>query len=228
MNIWLTSDNHFWHANVILYCNRPFASEEEFAARKVSQESVQKMNEIMIKNWNSVVMPGDRVIHIGDFAMAIRAVETIRPRLNGDIDLYMGNHDWPHPAHKKGRNPELREKWTNEYLKYGFKSVQIEGTLDVPGVANFRLCHLPYRNGDEGDTHQNGQPRHFKERPIDDGTPLLCGHVHERFLVKTTQKGTIQINVGVDAPGAPWSGLWRPASLEEVVKVYLDYAKTQQ
>lgn len=209
MTTWLTSDTHFWHANVIKYCNRPFADANE-------------MNEKLILNWNEVVQPGDRVIHLGDFSLAARAVETVVPRLNGNIELIMGNHDFPHPAHQKGRKPENREKWRNIYLGYGFKSVELEGRLEVPGVANFRLFHLPY--SDPHDTHQDGRPRHFKERLPDDGIPLLCGHVHDKWLFRRTEKGTPQLNIGVDAPGAPWH--MRPATLEEVMEVYL--AKTKQ
>lgn len=209
MRTWLTSDPHYWHANVIKYCSRPYATVEE-------------MNEALIENWNDVVAPEDIVIVLGDFAMAARAVETILPRLKGRKKLILGNHDFPHPAHKKGgKNAEMREKWTKIYLSYGFESVELEGELDVPGVANFRLYHLPY--SDSTDTHQDGRPRHFKERLPDDGRPLLCGHVHEKWLLKRTEKGTPQLNVGVDAPGAPW--YMRPASLEEVCQIYLDHQK---
>ena len=201
---WLTSDPHFWHLNVIRYCNRPYTTVEE-------------MNEKLILNWNKVVGPDDIVYVLGDFSLASRAVETILPRLNGRKKLILGNHDFPHPAHQKGRKLELREKWTKLYLQYGFESVELEGELNVEGVANFRLFHLPY--SDPTDTHQDGRPRHFKERRPDDGKPLLCGHVHDKWLFKRTEKGTPQLNVGVDAPGAPWH--MRPASLEEVMEVYL-------
>ncbi len=202
----ITSDLHFWHENVIKYCSRPFANAAE-------------MNEALIKAWNSAVAPEDVVLILGDFAMAARAVEQIVPRLNGRKRLILGNHDFPHPAHSKGRKPELREKWTSLYLSYGFESVELEGELKVPGVANFRMFHLPYT--DATDTHQDGMPRHFRERLKDDGIPLLCGHVHEKWLFRRTPAGTPQLNVGVDAPGAPWSGQYRPATLEEVVSVYL-------
>lgn len=207
--LFLTSDPHFWHANVIKYCNRPYATSEE-------------MNEALIANWNATVKPTDVVIVNGDFAMAARAVEQIVPRLNGRKILILGNHDFPHPAHSKGRKPELREKWTKLYESYGFMVVALEGSLEVTGVANFRLFHLPYT--DPTDTNQEGKPRHFKERLPDDGRPLLCGHVHEKWLFKRTPKGTPQLNVGVDAPGVSW--YMRPASLKEVMEVYLEKTKT--
>lgn len=182
------------------------------------------MNEALIANWNAVVAPEDTVYVLGDFALAARAVEQILPRLNGRKILILGNHDFPHPAHQKGRKPDLRDKWTKLYLSYGFAEVHLEGKLEVPGVANFRLFHLPYT--DPTDTHQDGRPRHFKERLPDDGIPLLCGHVHDKWLFKRTERGTPQLNVGVDAPGAPWK--LRPASLEEVMEVYVEGCRTDR
>ena len=80
-NTWFTSDTHYWHSNVIKYCNRPFSSVEE-------------MNEALIDNWNAVVKDGDTVFHLGDviFAGVTKAREII-PRLKGNKILIRGNHD---------------------------------------------------------------------------------------------------------------------------------------
>lgn len=76
-----TSDTHFGHANIIRFCNRPFRNVEE-------------MNEALIENWNKVVSKGDTVFHLGDFAFGGSSVwNSIIPRLNGHINLIIGNHD---------------------------------------------------------------------------------------------------------------------------------------
>ena len=79
--IWVTSDTHFNHANIIRYCQRPYSS-------------VQEMNEDLIARWNKCVKPGDTVYHLGDFAMGIKPqVHELRRALNGKIKLIKGNHD---------------------------------------------------------------------------------------------------------------------------------------
>lgn len=78
---WLVSDTHFWHSNIIQYCNRPFKNAEE-------------MNEELIKRWNAVVGSNDIVHHLGDFCFGKKEnIASILPRLNGKIDLVLGNHD---------------------------------------------------------------------------------------------------------------------------------------
>lgn len=76
-----TSDTHFYHSNIIWFCNRPFAN-------------VEQMNEAMIRNWNSVVGQDDVVFHLGDFCLGGSAEWImILDRLNGHIHLVLGNHD---------------------------------------------------------------------------------------------------------------------------------------
>jgi calcineurin-like phosphoesterase family protein len=78
-NVWLISDTHFGHTNIIKYANRPF-------------ESVEEMDEALVENWNSVVKQGDKVYHLGDVTMNSKSLD-IMPRLNGRKVLIKGNHD---------------------------------------------------------------------------------------------------------------------------------------
>jgi calcineurin-like phosphoesterase family protein len=55
---------------------------------------VEEMNEVLIENWNKVVSKDDTVFHLGDFAFGGSSVwNSIIPRLNGHINLIIGNHD---------------------------------------------------------------------------------------------------------------------------------------
>ena len=79
--IFLISDSHFGHKNIIKYCNRPF-------------DNVEDMNSTLIKNWNSVVDNEDYVYRLGDFGLGTKdELIAIGNKLNGHKILVMGNHD---------------------------------------------------------------------------------------------------------------------------------------
>lgn len=81
MTLFFTSDHHFWHNNIIQYCNRPFSS-------------VTEMNEILIERWNNVIKKGDVVYYLGDFSFSKPdMVKPIIEKLNGTKIFLPGNHD---------------------------------------------------------------------------------------------------------------------------------------
>lgn len=96
MKYFIISDTHFGHANIIRYCNRPFASVEE-------------MDKALIEKWNSVVSKDDTVIHLGDVGLGSKTyIKNILSQLNGNKILIRGNHD----------------NWSDEfYREAGFKYV---------------------------------------------------------------------------------------------------------
>ena len=80
---WFISDPHFFHANIIKFCNRPFTT-------------VEAMNQKMIHNWNSVVGASDYVYLLGDVFCGggtARERNEVLYALNGKIRLIIGNHD---------------------------------------------------------------------------------------------------------------------------------------
>ncbi|MCX6666235.1 MAG: metallophosphoesterase [Euryarchaeota archaeon] len=81
MKVFVTSDHHFCHKNIIKYCRRPF-------------DSVEEMDLEMIKKWNKKVSVNDLVFHLGDFALTNKTnLKRIRGKLNGTIIIIPGNHD---------------------------------------------------------------------------------------------------------------------------------------
>ncbi len=83
-NIWVQSDPHFFHENIIQYCGRPFANAD-------------LMNEFMVDKWNSTVKEQDKVYCLGDvYFGAGRTREEITlllSSLKGKKRLILGNHD---------------------------------------------------------------------------------------------------------------------------------------
>lgn len=80
-NIFFTADHHFGHENIIKFSERPF-------------ESLEHMNEELIKRWNEKIGPGDTVYHLGDISLGKPDfTKEILDRLNGNIHLIKGNHE---------------------------------------------------------------------------------------------------------------------------------------
>lgn len=84
-NIFLVSDTHFSHANILTFTKRDGTRLRPFS-------SVEEMDEHMIEKWNSVVRPQDKVYHLGDVAMHKRYIPMVG-RCNGHKRLILGNHD---------------------------------------------------------------------------------------------------------------------------------------
>lgn len=79
--VWFTSDTHFGHANIIKYCDRPFASTEE-------------MDAAIIANWNKYIKPEDTVFHLGDVSWGgSDHIARVMGQLAGHKTLIIGNHD---------------------------------------------------------------------------------------------------------------------------------------
>jgi calcineurin-like phosphoesterase family protein len=123
-NVFVTSDNHFFHNNIIEYEKRPF-------------ENIKDMNEKMINSWNNVVKENDMVYIIGDFSFG-NAIQTndILKKLNGFKTLIIGNHD-----------KFIDEKKFDKSLFYEicyYKKTNINGV-------QFVMCHYPFASKDNSE-----------------------------------------------------------------------------
>ena len=82
----LVSDTHFGHLGVCKFMR------EDGVTKLRPWDTAEAMDEEMIRRWNSVVRPSDKVYHLGDVVINRRALPTLA-RLNGDKVLIRGNHD---------------------------------------------------------------------------------------------------------------------------------------
>jgi len=152
--IWFTSDLHLGHANIIKYCERPFAD-------------ITAMDEGLIANWNARVKPGDVVYCIGDFALVREPQQVLNyvRRLHGQIHLIHGNHD-----------RFVKQKRTDNY---GFAEILTYKEIK-PTDTKIVLCHYAFKtwNGSHrgswnlhGHSHGN-MPRDLKMRQLDVGVDV--------------------------------------------------------
>jgi calcineurin-like phosphoesterase family protein len=85
MNVFVTADTHFSHEGICRFLNGDGSKLRPW-------DAVAEMDEEMVKRWNEVVRPTDKVYHLGDVVINRRAL-AILDRLNGDKVLIKGNHD---------------------------------------------------------------------------------------------------------------------------------------
>lgn len=199
MSLFLSSDHHFGHDNILKWRDR------------YKDGTLEEMNEDLVTRWNETVSPGDTVYYLGDAVMGQRDVNlNWFSKLHGEIWLIPGNHDHVHHMHRRKRNQAWRDKWWDMYIGDRFVSI-------LPSVTHFdwdgtriKMCHFPY----EGDHTEEERYEEWRPTP---GTEevLLHGHVHDLWKVRPyNHEGRVirQINVGVDVHD------FRPVSIEEVLQ----------
>jgi calcineurin-like phosphoesterase family protein len=113
-NVFLTSDTHFTHRGIVQF-------EGVNGTKLRPWTNTNEMDEALVKNWNSVVKPEDKIYHLGDVVINRGALK-ILSRLNGTKVLIKGNHDLFKPE---------------EYLEY-FKDIRGSHKL-----GSFILTHIP-------------------------------------------------------------------------------------
>lgn len=114
-NIWLTSDQHDGHTNIIKYTNRPFSN-------------VFEMTNALIKNWNDIISDETIVYNLGDVSFG-RTDSCLRflSLLKGKIYLAKGNHD-------------KRVVLSKKYLRDRFEDIQDLYTIETDKYI-INMCH---------------------------------------------------------------------------------------
>lgn len=172
--IWFISDTHFGHKNILKFCPNSRIGP-----------SVEEHDNALIHMWQSLIMPNDRVYHLGDFFFcnAERAM-SIMDRLPGQIHLIYGNHDKVIKSNKT-----LRDRFV---AVHDYHEVNIDGIKVI-------LFHFPI----------------LEFYQVHRGSFHLYGHVHgsqDKHPQVLAQK---MMDVGIDGrpdgevqdngPMAPWS-----------------------
>jgi calcineurin-like phosphoesterase family protein len=147
-NIWVISDTHFNHANILKF-------EDKLGKPCRVFSGVDEMNETMIANWNSVVKPQDKVYHLGDVLFGLDKpawLDANFKRLNGKKRLIVGNHD----------NIKLLSQWFSEVMLW--RDFSEFGLLLTHVPVHQSTLKENHRFGDgsmvnvHGHIHQNASP----------------------------------------------------------------------
>lgn len=197
MTTFFTADTHFRHKNIVhLGDGRPF-------------DDIHHHDEMIIKNFNSVIKPEDTLIHLGDVALGPwpEGLECVR-RINGYKMLVPGNHDRISSVEK----PARREKFMTDYEDV-FDQLCPEVVECFIGEDKVLLSHYPYT----GESHEGRADRYTELRPVNEGRVLIHGHTHSNSIV-SHENGTLQISVGVDAHS------YFPVSEESILQIIKDNA----
>lgn len=237
-----TADPHWGHANIVKYCKRPFLNQIEESLMdliqkgsiperdlRISNESMEKMNDTIFNSINSVVGPNDNLVIVGDFCFArkeeyLKKAREYRDRINcSNVYLLYGNHD----------SQDLKPLFTACYYQYMF---------NINGHKIF-CCHYPCRSWEgrergtihvSGHTHSsltpedNGQLLNWKKKIYlenfklilkDIGSEESVNLIIQKLLdvVASTNGINLVLDVGVDnvRQGMPFGTPW---GMDEIVK----------
>lgn len=169
--LFVVSDLHFMHDNVIKFCNRDVTPEEH--------------DEMIIREFNSVVSEDDIVINLGDIAYGMHnyrypkeTLKNLYSRLNGSHILVRGNHD----------------EETDEFYRRELGFLSVHEYLQIG--TNF-FCHYPATEDKWTTKKQREMNEIFNKSGC---TRLYHGHIHNKVVDDEFLRNTFtHINCCVDA-----------------------------
>jgi calcineurin-like phosphoesterase family protein len=192
-NVWFTSDTHYNHANI---CKGTTVWDKAGNNHFRDFDTLDKMNDVLVNNINSVVGEDDILIHLGDWSFGgFDSIAHFRNRIVcKNIHLILGNHDH-HIGNNKDGVAELFSS-VNQYLDLTIKWAGKSG--EKFNSSHFVLMHFPIASWDG----------------LGKGVPHLHGHIH---LPPNRRIGRGRVmDVGVDG-----NNLF-PISMSEVHRLLKD------
>ena len=181
-DLFVTSDWHLYHENVIRFSKRPFTD-------------VHHMTEVLVKRYNSRVGVNSTCYFLGDMGFGkVDWIGDVVHRLNGTKILILGNHDRGRRAMKS----------------VGFDSVMNMSSFNI-GKHLVTMSHMPLKGilredttgmrGTDGTENWHGEnhPRSSLFSLPDFGQFHLHGHIHSPNGGRSEKILGRQMDVGVDA-----------------------------
>lgn len=173
--IWLISDTHFDHKNIIKYCGRPFSD-------------LREMNGVLLNNWNKTLGSKNTIYFLGDasFGKKSRKPSYWLRKLNGNIRYIRGNHE----------NEPLGKKYeVLDYRGYRFllihdpnKAKNFNGWVIHGHVHNNDLRKYPFINGANKTINVSVETINYKPVSLDWIISLGLKNVRRMETVSDTPK----------------------------------------
>ena len=133
--LWLISDTHFGHRNIVKYCQRPESHEA-----------------IMLSEWIRAVRESDTILHLGDVFLGPRGSawrwSDICSRLPGQKFLILGNHDKAPREQYEQAGFEIIEPFVSRGIAFTHRPVTKE--FPLPGG-----CSDEWHTNIHGHVHNN-------------------------------------------------------------------------
>ena len=198
--VYVTSDYHIGHQNILKFCDRPF-------------RDLDHMHNVLVNNYNATVGEDDVCYFLGDMGLKRDVVKPVMDRLHGTKVLILGNHD---------KNPT--------YMYNSGFDVVLHGATLYHQNLKITLGHCPllgYHREDLSEYPEQGTWWYGDNRKkfipfictVDDQDIHAHGHIHSPGDGKSEKICGKQFDVGVDANGM------RPLSLDEMIKQWRAFHK---
>jgi calcineurin-like phosphoesterase family protein len=166
-NVFITSDTHYSHKNIVRGVTNWRTPEGEIPKKSTRDfDTIEQMNEALVRNINEVVGHYDTLIHLGDFSFG--GFENVEKFLNRlvcqNIHLVLGNHD----HHIKYDRDGIQDRFLSvqQYLEVKIKEEY------------FVLCHYPLQSWhglSKGVIHLHGHVHLPKNAKFGNGKKMDVG-----------------------------------------------------
>ena len=154
MNIYIWSDLHLYHANIIEYEDRPFSSLEE-------------MNAALLENWQKTVKSNDIIFNLGDFMFNTKKdiVNNILQQMPGHKILVLGNHD-KHKSVKWWLDAGFNEVYKYPIIYEGFYILSHEPLYVNKSMPYINIHGHIHGQKYEGNQYVNVSIEHIDYKPV--------------------------------------------------------------
>jgi len=174
-SIYLISDLHLDHANIINYCARPFCFSD-----------VDEMNNVLIDNWNNKVRDNP-IYFLGDlsFGRGSRPADYWLRKLKGDIHFIRGNHE---EGVKDSKDYEILEYKNHKFLLVHDPNnlpIKWNGWVIHGHTHNNEMKEYPFINGEKKTINVSAELLNYKPIDLDFIISLKLDSIKRMDLIDT-------------------------------------------